>query len=266
MRDAGIAIGSFAETATFGDYDNDGWLDLYITSSGDNDQNNYLYRNLQNGKFERITNHILVSESKLSRGAIWTDINCDGFIDLFVANESNTANDLFYGTGNGNFEKLTTGFIVTNTKGSITASWGDIDNDGDFDLFVGNTLFSAPQTNQIFINHGNEFELLSGDPVTTPNECTYGSAFGDYDNDGDLDLVIANGFCNSGLINRLYKNQGNGTFIDATGEVPSSNRCSFGIAWGDIDNDGFLDLMTANCKKHALFTTTNQCFIAQLRK
>src|SRR5690606_22419458 len=71
---AGIASGSFAETAAFGDYDNDGWLDLYITNSG-GDKHNYLYRNLKNGKFERITNHILVQDAKPSRGAVWVDIN-----------------------------------------------------------------------------------------------------------------------------------------------------------------------------------------------
>lgn len=247
---AGIASGSFGETAAFGDYNNDGWVDLYITNSGGN-KKNYLYKNLQNGSFEQITNHILVNNIKLSRGAIWGDFNNDNITDLFVANESNIANDIYYGTGGGNFEKLTSGDIVTSAKGSMTGSWGDIDNDGDFDLFVGNAEYFLAQPNQLFFNNGNGFVEEMDDPVVTANKCTYGSAFGDYDNDGDLDLIVSNGFCNLGLNNNLYENQGDGTFIDASSQLAANYTfCSFGVAWGDVDNDGFLDLMVANCKNN----------------
>ncbi|MDF1864106.1 MAG: FG-GAP-like repeat-containing protein [Saprospiraceae bacterium] len=248
---AGIATGSFAETATFGDYDNDGWLDLYITNSGGNNKN-YLYKNLKNGKFERITNHVLVNDVKLSRGAIWGDFNNDEITDLFVANENETSNDIFYGIGGGDFEKLTSGAIVSTQKSSMTGSWGDIDNDGDFDLFVGNSLYFQQQRNQLYLNQGDEFEVVTNGPIVTDEKCTYGSAFGDYDNDGDLDLIIANGFCNLGLENTLYENQGDGSFIDASGQLASNfTFCSFGVAWGDVNNDGFLDLMVANCKNNS---------------
>jgi len=120
---AGIASGSYAETASFGDYNNDGWLDLYIINSGGN-KKNYLYKNLQNGKFERIFNHILVVEAKLSREAIWGDFNGDGNTDLFVSNESNQTNDVFFGLGGGDFQKLNTGSIVTSQKGSMTGVMG----------------------------------------------------------------------------------------------------------------------------------------------
>lgn len=253
--DAGIAQGSFAETATFGDYDNDGWLDLYITNSGGN-KKNFLYKNLKNGKFQRIENHILVNDTDLSRGAIWGDFNGDGITDLFVANESETPNDIFYGKGGGEFEKLTSATIVNTPKSSMTGSWGDIDNDGDFDLFVGNSKYFQPQHNQLYINNGTDFESVSNEPIVQDDKCTYGSAFGDYDNDGDLDLIIANGFCNLGLDNNLYENQGDGTFVDASNQLASNfTFCSFGVAWGDVNNDGFLDLVVANCKNN---TTASQ--------
>ena len=248
---AGLTSGSFAETAAFGDYDNDGWVDIYITNSG-SDLANYLYRNLRNGSFQQITNHPLVAEAKASRAALWGDFNTDGLTDLFVANEGNTTNDMYLGTGGGGFEKVTEGNVVTEGRNSITASWGDIDNDGDYDLFVGNSNFFRPLNNQLFLNEGGRFTAVTESPIVSALGCTFGSAFGDYDNDGDLDLVIANGFCNANMENILYENQGDGTFIDASNEIENNEGvCSFGIAWGDINNDGFLDLATANCKNSA---------------
>lgn len=246
---AGIISGSFAETALFGDYNGDGWLDIYVTNSGGN-LKNYLYRNLQNNKFNRITVHPLVDAAKASRAAIWVDVNNDMRPDLFVANEGNATNDLYISQEDGSYTPLTEGTIVTTVISSITASWGDIDNDGDMDCFVGNSGYFAQVRNQLFRNNGNlNFEEIMTGPVVTGLSCTFGSAFGDYDNDGDLDLIIANGFCNGGLANVLYENQGDGTFVEASSQLVSNgNTCSFGIAWGDVNNDGFLDLMVANCK------------------
>ncbi len=245
---AGLVNGSFAETAAFGDYDNDGWLDLYITNSGTS-RNNYLYRNLQNGKFEQVTNHVLVNDGDLSRGVNWGDFNNDGITDVFVANESNSPNDIFWGRGGGTFEKLIEGSIVSTNKSTMTGSWGDIDNDGDLDLFAGNSNFFRPLNNQLYRNLGGSFEEITDDPTITELNCTFGSAFGDYDNDGDLDLAVSNGFCNTNLPNELYENQGDGTFVNVSSEFGSNEAvCSFGVAWGDVNNDGFLDVAFANCK------------------
>lgn len=247
---AGIAAGSFAETASFGDFDGDGWLDLYITNSGGTGEN-YLYKNMKNGNFQQITGHTLVMEKKASRGAIWLDFDNDGIIDLFVTNESNKANDLFRGKGGGVFEKITTGDISTHARGSMTASFGDIDNDGDFDLFIGNAGYFAEQRNQLYLNHGGSFTEVLQDTVARTRGCTYGSAFADFDNDGDLDLAIAHGFCSGNMETQLFENQGDGSFEDVSNLLPANaNICSFGIAWGDIDNNGFPDLVIANCKNN----------------
>lgn len=254
---AGIVSGSFAETASFGDFNGDGWLDLYVTNSGGTGEN-YLYRNLRNGKFRQVTNHSLVAETKTSRGAIWLDYNDDGYTDLFVTNEGNNSNDLFKGKANGTYEKITTGDLVTQTRSSMTASWGDIDNDGDFDVFIGNAGWLVELRNQLFENTGNGFTAILTDTVARFRGCTFGSAFADFDNDGDLDLAISNGFCSGNMENRLYENQGDGSFTDVTNLLPANaNICSYGLAWGDVNNDGFQDLAIANCKNGTTDTEKN---------
>lgn len=248
QESSGIAPGSFAETAAFGDYDNDGWIDLYITNSG-GDKHNFLYRNNGDGSFERIFDHILVEDTKLSRAAIWADLNVDGKLDLLVCNEENAANDVFLGTGNGIFERLQQDSLALMATGSMTASLGDIDNDGDFDVFIGNSGYFSPQKNQLFRNTDEGFIADTAGLIVNTSNCTYGSAFGDFDNDGDLDLAISNGYCKDGLPNALYENRGDSTFKDVSEILPSNLPvCSFGIAWGDVNNDGFLDLAVANCK------------------
>ena len=246
--DGGINPASFGETASLGDYNGDGLIDLYITSSG-GDGKNFLYKNIGNGKFQIQEDHILTSDAKLSRSATWVDADGNGKIDLYVTNEDGRSNDLFFNKGDGVFEKYLRGGLVATPLSTMTSSWGDIDNDGDLDVFVGNAGFYEELRNQLFINEGGEFIEVMDDPVTSYNGCTFGSSMIDYDNDGHLDLFISNGFCNSNLRNRLYRNQGDGTFEDRTSDLTlNPNVCSYGNAWGDFNNDGFMDLVIANCK------------------
>ena len=95
----------------------------------------------------------------------------------------------------------------------MSSSWGDVDNDGDLDLFVSNAAYFGEQDNQLFRNNGNStFTEITAGELVTDGGCSYGSNFGDYDNDGDLDLVVSNGYCNGNIINFLYKNDGTGQF------------------------------------------------------
>ncbi|MFM9947191.1 MAG: FG-GAP-like repeat-containing protein [Saprospiraceae bacterium] len=239
-------IGTHSETAAWGDYDNDGFVDVYITNS-DTDKRNMLYRNIGGNSFERITAGDWVTETDLSRCVNWVDYDNDGDSDLFVTNESNQANDLFRNDDNGSFTKITTGPLVTSLRGSMSASWGDVDNDGDFDVAVANAGYFQQQNNQLFINNNGNFTEVTGEPLVTDGGCSYGTAFGDVDNDGDLDLAVANGYCNGAIVNFLYLNDGEGHFTRATTETLNT-PCSFGLAFGDYDNDGFLDLAIATCK------------------
>lgn len=245
------AVVSHAETAAWGDYDNDGWLDLYVTNSGGTEQN-ILFRGLGEGDFERIDTGAWVTETDLSRNVNWTDFDGDGDLDLFVANEDNTRNDLFENDGAGNFSKYTTGGIVNTIRGSMSSSWGDVDNDGDLDHFVANAGYFQEKANQLFLNNNGIFTEVENQSFSTDGGCSYGSNFGDYDNDGDLDLIVMNGFCNNNLRNYLYENQ-NGVFVrKESEELPDlALVASYGGAWGDVNNDGFLDLVIANCKNQS---------------
>ncbi|MBL7791774.1 MAG: CRTAC1 family protein [Saprospiraceae bacterium] len=243
--------GTHSETAAWGDYDNDGLVDLYLTNS-DGDRRNMLYRNLGNGDFERITQGQWVTENDISRSVNWTDYDGDGDTDLYVTNESNQQNDLYRNDGNGDFVKVTGSAITQSATGSMSSSWGDIDNDGDLDLFVANAKYFQAQNNELFINEGGGvFSPVTEGSIVTDGGCSYGSNFGDYDNDGDLDLFVSNGYCNGVIKNFLYRNTGSGAFVRELIDITDLNTpCSFGNAWGDLNNDGWLDLVVATCKNN----------------
>ncbi|MCI0694080.1 FG-GAP-like repeat-containing protein [candidate division KSB1 bacterium] len=150
----------FSETSAWGDYDNDGHLDLYVTNSGDPNatgpQRNFLYRNNGNKSFAKITGGAPATDLFYSRRVNWVDYDDDGDIDLFVANEENQNNNLYKNLlkegGNATFDKITNSAVVTDGGSSWTASWGDYDNDGDLDLFVARTL-NENQKNAFYTNN-----------------------------------------------------------------------------------------------------------------
>ncbi len=240
--------GTYCETASWGDFDNDGNLDLFATNS-DGNKKNLLFHNDGTGVFNSIDTGQVVNEADLSRNVDWLDIDNDGDQDLLVSNEANQANDLYLNGGLGYFEKQTGTALVTASKSSMSFSAGDIDNDGDLDLFFANAGYFQEQDNQLYRNENGVFEEDDVSILGMDGGCSYSSTFGDYDNDGDLDLFVSNGFCNSNLENYLYENDGTGNFQKVTDALPDlSAVCSYGAAWGDLNNDGFLDLVMANCK------------------
>ncbi|MFN8368102.1 MAG: FG-GAP-like repeat-containing protein [Candidatus Kapaibacterium sp.] len=254
---------TYSETAAWADYNNDGYVDLLITNSA-GDKRNLLFKNNGNGTFQRITEGDITNDSYTSRGITWVDYDNDGDMDVFVVNEENTPNTLYRNDGNSSFTRIFNSPLTEQSYSSMSSSWADTDNDGDFDVVVSNSGFYTPQANQYYLNNGNgEFTEVTDSPIHTDGGCSYSSSFADYDNDGDVDLVITNGFCNGTIENFLYNNDGSGKFTRDTQSIPDlRTACSYGCAWGDLNNDGFPDLVIASCQNKATSPLpSNQMYI-----
>jgi hypothetical protein len=250
------SLNTYSETASWGDFDLDGHVDLYATNSGGN-KKNLLYLNNGDGGFSQITEGLASTDAYFSRGANWVDFDGDGDSDLFVCNESNQKNNLYRNEGDGEFTKLDDLAPVSGEYGSMSSSWADVDNDGDLDLFIANSLYFSEQNNQLFMNDGDgSFSEVSDMPLVNDGGCSYSSSFTDYDNDGDLDLFVSNGYCSGTIQNFLYKNDGNGYFERDLMSIPDfTTPCSFGAAWADLDHNGFMDLVVSTCKNSSSAAT-----------
>jgi hypothetical protein len=198
----------------WGDYDNDGFLDLFVTDGG---QACSLYRNQGNGTFTKVTNGGHVTIVGVYDGAAWGDFDRDGFIYLFIATASGVqgtrlSNFLYRKNGDGTFTRVTSGNVATDLGNARSCAWGDCDDDGRLDLFVPNAYFI---TNFLYRNTGGgSFARVTSGIVATELADSRGCGWGDYDNDGYLDLFVANGGRTSTQSSFLYHNNGDGMFTD----------------------------------------------------
>jgi hypothetical protein len=233
IRDTGAGIGAGTGSSwgcAWGDFDNDGNLDLLGSVYGGK---NYVFQNRGDGTFtELVANPIALVGT--GNNIIWGDYDNDGFIDAYCAG---SANLLFRNNGDGTFTQVTDSVAAKDGSGQGCA-WGDYDNDGYLDLFV--TRVNQPN----LLYHNNRdgtFTKISALPFTQDVGISQGCSWGDYDNDGLLDLVV----CNNNSKNFLYHNDGGGHFTKITSTDISTIAASSGSAWADYDNDGFLDLFVA---------------------
>lgn len=269
---AGLKTATYGLGASAADFDNDGKIDLYVTSLG----GNHLYRNLGGLKFADVTAQAGVGSSGFSTSAAWLDYDRDGRLDLFVAHyvdwsiqrdlfctldgkaksyctpESykGQSASLFHNLGNGKFEDVTakSGMSDPTSKG-LGVALLDYNNDGWIDLFVANDT----QPNHLYENkHDGTFKDVALAAGVAFNEAGVARAgmgvdAADYDNSGRQSLIIGN-FSNEMMA--LYRNEGNGLFID---EAPTSTigkasllTLTFGCFFFDYDLDGRLDVFAAN--------------------
>src|SRR5690606_14472574 len=219
---------------------------------------NLYFENQGDGAFEPVTGLSITSETLASRSINWIDYDGDGDSDLFVANEDNTNNSLFRNDGPDNFIQITNLSITQDGKNTAGSSWADVDNDGDFDLFVANW---GGQTNQLFINENGTFVEQTSSAIAAETGSSFGSAFADVDNDGDLDLLVCNAYFAGQVTNSLFINDGTGNFSkDTNSNLANHQGNTFGCAFGDYNNDGWLDVILANTlnenQSNSLFKNT----------
>jgi hypothetical protein len=242
---AGNKIGSdnfINGASSWGDYDNDGDLDLIVIGTPNNNSKTKLLKNNGNGTF---TENLTTGLVNIGAGDVeWGDYNNDGLLDLVVVGQNNSSGleilttKIYKNLGNETFADVKAS--LTNVGGG-SAKWGDFDNDGDLDLlicgvsslqtFATFTALYRNDGNDSFINMNVGFDNLSQSDI----------ALADYDNDGDLDVALA-GYSGSIGITKIYQNNSDGTF-SLTQSLTPAMRAS--LDWGDYNGDGYLDLVVS---------------------
>lgn len=228
------------------DFDGDGDLDAFV--SGENIVNEtadavlspILYENKGNNNFLENS----MNFPNLTFGASdWADYDLDGDMDLFLAGVKNTVTyesfiKIYENNGNGVFNTYDFNFFNQDKINVSFVKWGDIDNDGDLDIYLSGLFFDGfiPYA-KIFRNNGNK--TFTDIQAYIPQSYLSQVDFGDYDLDGDLDL----GFNGIGAGTKIFKNSGNGIFIDSGIDFLIPEISQGDIEWGDYDQDGDLDLL-----------------------
>jgi len=238
----------------FLDIERDDDLDIYLSNSWNRD---YLFVNDGSGNFTDESERIPLDEDSRSKEADYGDIEGDLDLDIIVAEFNSRFNRLLINNGNGFYSSAPPSRFPSGRDNTNEIVFGDVDGDFDLDVVVAN---NTGNLNRILINDSNGYFTDETDSrAPEDGNQSNGLAIGDIDNDGDLDVYFANGW--SPGFDRLWINNGLGYFTDESEErTPFINNVSSDVTFGDIDNDGDLDILTANDANQG-FQNTNKVYI-----
>jgi len=256
-----VAFGNmFSGRAAWADYNNNGRPDMYVAQS----LGSVLLQHDEGGEFTNVTTPALSLGNRIGRGVAWADYNGDGHLDLYVSAyaASDNSSKLFRNNGNGTFTDVTTGALADTGVGRGVA-WADYNNDGWPDFYLVNGSQGGQHiintTNRLFRNNGDgtftEVSEMAGVDDTNHGR---GVCWGDFNNNGLFDMYVTNILWDGvGAENRLYMNNGDGTFTDVALEagVQDALVSSRDCAWVDVNNNGLLDLHVVN------ITARNRLFL-----
>ncbi|MCC7140963.1 MAG: VCBS repeat-containing protein [Candidatus Eisenbacteria bacterium] len=245
------------EGQSWADVDNDGDLDAFLSG-----EVGYLYRNAA-GLFTPVQSGA-IGTGLDNRGwaCTWADYDNDGFVDLMITLPDGfipgptSSNHLFHNDGppNWTFTRVTSEPITSEIAPFTVATWADYDDDGDQDLFIGSgpangTVIPDYLYRNLLTETGTaNFERILDAPIGTDLQDGQVWNWIDYDNDGDLDAYLTNyaGTSGTGMANRLYRHESDGSFTPITGQpIVLDADPSLASTWGDLDNDGDLDCFVA---------------------
>lgn len=256
--------------ASFADFDNDGWLDLYICTLSSSYKQSYLLRNNQNGTFTNVTNNHVVNinpNNYQTFCSVFFDFDNDLSPDIATSNDRPGNENSLFKNVNGIYSDASISTGLNININSMNAVAADYDNDSDLDLYHTNLPHTSTCENKLMQNNNGVFSdvgTASGAGFTNlygsgnPLRVGWGANFFDYDNDLDLDLYVCNSYTADGLSNALYVNDGTGNFTEPlVNGLPNDDVPSYCNAIGDINNDGNLDIAVCNGYPHNFYIWQN---------